>query len=76
MEREVNQNEGRKLTAAWLNVVAAGVIATGAVSHIGPVLLGERTGPALGRTAIATLFCLMLGLTLHAVARVLVRKAD
>jgi hypothetical protein len=72
----MNDREGRKLTVAWLNVLAAGIIATGTASQIGPVLLGERTGAALGRTGLAILLSIALGLAVHGVARMLVRKME
>jgi hypothetical protein len=68
------RDERRRLTAAWLNVVAAGVISAGAV---GPVIAATARGaPELTSRLLAlALGCAICGAGLHAVARALIVAA-
>jgi hypothetical protein len=69
--------ERRRLTAAWLNIVAAGVISAGAV---GPVIatIATNGGPEQTSRAVSVaLACIAGGVGLHALARtLLVRPND
>ena len=65
--------EGRRLTAAWLNVMAAGIISAGTI----PVLtaLGLRVGAlALEPCCCSRVSLFALGLALHLVGRLIVRE--
>jgi hypothetical protein len=68
------RDERRRLTAAWLNVVAAGVISAGAV---GPVIAATATGaPGLASRAMAlALGCVICGVGIHVAARALIISA-
>ena len=65
-------DERSKLTAAWLNIIAAGVISTGGFVQITALLSGDRPG-RMGVAAVAiALLCIGIGTTIHLVARAMV----
>jgi hypothetical protein len=70
------KDEQQKLTAAWLNILAAGTVSTGGVVQIAAVLSGERVGSAAVHSAITAVVCLASGLMLHLLARWLVSPAS
>jgi hypothetical protein len=64
--------ERQKLTAAWLNIVAAGTVSTGAVVQLAAVSSGERAGPAALQSMATAFAFLVAGLVLHLLARQLI----
>jgi hypothetical protein len=66
--------ERRRLSAAWLDVLAAGVITAGSVAPL-TVLIGGTWAEATKRLAALCLACLLLGIGLHLVARILIRSS-
>ncbi|MEX6509221.1 hypothetical protein [Jiella sp. M17.18] len=71
--RNSTANERSRLTATWLNVVAAGVITTGVVS---PLMTGILSGSPvpLWLLLAASSACLSLGVLLHVIARGMVGR--
>jgi hypothetical protein len=67
--------ERRRLSAAWLNILAAGVITAGSVAPL-PVLVGAPWSHATGRLLALCLVCLLIGVSLHVVARLLLRRSE
>ena len=67
------REERRRLTAAWLNIVAAGVISAGAVA---PMIAAAANGTSEQtlRSLALGLASLVCGLGLHAGARALIRS--
>jgi hypothetical protein len=65
-------DEPRKLTAAWLNILAAGTVSTGAVVQLAAVSSGERVGAAAVQSMLTAFVCLVGGVVLHLLARRLV----
>ena len=66
--------ERRRLSAAWLNILAAGVVTAGSVAPL-TVLIGGAWTEATKRLAALCLACLLLGIGLHLVARFLIRSS-
>jgi hypothetical protein len=66
--------ERRRLSAAWLNILAAGVITAGSVAPL-PVLVGAPWSHATGRLLALCLTCLLIGVGLHWAARLLLRRS-
>jgi VIT1/CCC1 family predicted Fe2+/Mn2+ transporter len=69
-------NERTKLTATWVNAVAVAVVATGAIAPVAAVAFGL---PTLGTISTGflpsiTAAWLLLGITLHISARVVLRR--
>lgn len=64
--------EKRKLTAAWLNIIAAGVVTTGGVAQIVSVLGGDGAAHRGAPVLALALLCLGLGTGLHLIARAVV----
>jgi hypothetical protein len=62
------QEEQRRLTAAWLNIVAAGVISAGAVAPIVTVLIAQISGQVSWAIALAA-FSIFCGVGLHLAGR-------
>ena len=67
-------DERRRLSAAWLNILAAGVITAGSVAPL-PVLGGAPSSHATGRLLALSLTCLLIGFGLHGAARLLLRRS-
>ena len=66
--------ERRRLSVAWLNILAAGVITAGSVAPL-PVLVGSPWNQATGRLFALCLTCLLIGVGLHGAARLLLRRS-
>ena len=62
-------DERRKLTAGWLNILAAGTVSTGAVTQLAAVSSGERIGAAALQGIVTALTFAVAGILLHVVAR-------
>ena len=68
----MRNDERQKLTAAWLNILAAGTVSTGAVTQLAAVSSGERVGGAAVQGMITALAFVVAGILLHVLARRLV----
>lgn len=68
--------EKRKLSAAWLNIVAAGVTSTGAVTQLAAVSAGDRVGSAALQAILTALASIGAGALLHLAARRLVGSSS
>jgi hypothetical protein len=68
----MRNEERRKLTASWLNILAASVISTGSIVQLVLDVSLERSGQPAGRTLFTAGICLAVGVTLHAFARLMV----
>jgi hypothetical protein len=68
----MRNDERRKLTASWLNILAASVISSGSVAQLIIEASGDHGRATVGRTLITAVICLAVGLALHAFARSLV----
>ena len=66
--------ERRRLSAAWLNILAAGVITAGSVAPL-PVLVGGPWNQATNRLLALCLACFLIGVGLHWAARLLLRRS-
>jgi hypothetical protein len=64
--------EKQKLTAAWLNIVAAGTVSTGAVVQLAAVSSGDRAGAAALQSMATAFAFLLAGVLLHLLARQLI----
>ena len=64
--------EGRRLTAAWLNVMAAGIISAGTIPVLTALAL-EGWGSRARALLLLPCFAFALGLALHLVGRLIVR---
>jgi hypothetical protein len=63
-------NERTKLTATWINTLAAALIAAGAVAPVAAVLYGLSALPiSPGRLTVLAFACAVLGFGIHVVAR-------
>ena len=63
-------NERTKLTATWINTLAAALIAAGAVAPIAAILYGLSTLPiSLGRIVVLAVACAAVGVAIHFGAR-------
>jgi hypothetical protein len=65
--------ERRRLSAAWLNIVAAGVVSAGVMTPLAEVAIsgwGERTAYALAVGGAS----LLIGCSLHLLARAVLRE--
>jgi hypothetical protein len=68
-------NERTKLTATWVNTVAAAFIAAGAVAPVAAILYGLAALPTTPARMLALAFiCLALGTGIHVIARILLRS--
>jgi hypothetical protein len=68
-------NEQTKLTATWINTLAAAFIAAGAVAPVAAVLYGLSALPiATGRLVVLVIACAVLGSGIHVLGRVQLRK--
>jgi hypothetical protein len=67
--------ERRRLSAAWLNILAAGVITAGSVAPLS-ILVGTAWSEATGRLLLLCLVCLLIGVGLHLAARLLLRHSS
>jgi hypothetical protein len=65
--------EGRRLTAAWLNVMAAGIISAGTIPVLTALAL-EGWGSRARALLLLPCFAFALGLALHLVGRLIVRE--
>ena len=65
--------ERLRLSAAWLNILAAGVITAGSVAPLA-VLASAGWDHGAGRLLAFCGSCLLLGVGLHLAARLLVRR--
>jgi len=65
------RNERTKITATWINTLAAATVATGVIAPIAAVVFGLPMSGTISRPAfaIATLVWLLLGIALHLWAR-------
>jgi hypothetical protein len=70
----VLNDEQRKLTVSWLNILAAGIVSTGVVTQILAVASTARLATSASHGLVTALVCLLLGITLHGVALTLVRS--
>lgn len=71
------EEETRRLTAGWLNIVAASVISIGAVAPLAAMVLcsfGGTSGPPSVAIAAVCLSFLALGIGLHLGARALLSR--
>lgn len=67
-------NEQTKLTATWINTLAAAFIAAGAVAPVAAILYGLSALPiATGRLVLLAIACTVVGFGIHIVARALLR---
>ena len=64
------REERRRLTAAWLNILAAGVISAGVVAPLVSTLIAQASGQVCWAAVIAA-FWLVFGLGLHLAGRAL-----
>ena len=64
-------NERVRLTATWVNTVAAATIVTGVIAPIAAIVFGLSMSGTLSKTSflLATLAWLLLGAILHLTAR-------
>jgi hypothetical protein len=62
------REERRRLTAAWLNILAAGVISAGAVAPVVSTMMAHVSGQVCWAVGIAA-FWLVCGLGLHLAGR-------
>ena len=69
-------NERVKLTANWLNIMAAGTIIAGSITPLVTLGYGLRDGdpPATGTIALLTLVWISAGCALHWMARHVLRR--
>ena len=69
-------NESTKLTATWLNTLAAATVATGVIAPMVALVFGVPTSAAISAAAfvIATVIWLGLGMSLHLLARAVLRR--
>ena len=69
-------NERVKLTATWLNTLAAATVVTGVIAPITAIVFGLPANGTLSRVdfLFATLAWLLLGAILHWVARYALRS--
>jgi hypothetical protein len=65
------QEEARRLTANWLNIMAAGVISVGVFAPLATLLLDSSSGWSAHSVAGVSLGFLALGTGLHLSARAL-----
>ena len=65
--------EGRRLTATWLNVMAAGIISAGTIPVLTALAL-EGWGSRARALLLLPCFAFALGLALHLVGRLIVRE--
>jgi hypothetical protein len=76
-ERDMDRvaEERQRLSASWLNIVAAGVITAGSVA---PLALLASAGPDRDARVLLAfcVACLLAGVGLHLGARLLIRPAD
>ncbi len=71
------RNERWKLTANWLNTIAAGTVIAGCVTPIVALAYGLRTGPDAAATSVIivlTLIWILVGVALHMGARVILGR--
>jgi hypothetical protein len=61
-EAEMRNDERRKLTASWLNILAASVISSGSVAQLIIEASGDHGRATVGRTLITAVICLAVGL--------------
>ena len=68
-------NERTKLTATWLNTLAAALVATGVFAPAAALLYG-LSQPAIGAALMMALAagCLIFGLALHVAGRMMLRS--
>jgi Na+/melibiose symporter-like transporter len=69
-------NERTKLTATWLNTLAAATVVTGVIAPMVAVVFGLPTSGTVSPTAFmfAIAVWLLLGVALHIVARRVLRR--
>jgi hypothetical protein len=68
-------NEQTKLTATWINTLAAALIAAGGVAPVAAVLYGLTALPiAPGRLIGLALACAVLGTGIHVAGRAQLRR--
>jgi hypothetical protein len=68
-------NEQTKLTATWVNTLAAAFIAAGAVAPVAAALYGMAALPiGAGRLIALALACVALGFGIHLMARAQLRN--
>jgi hypothetical protein len=65
--------ERRRLSAAWLNILAAGVITAGSIATL-PVLVGTPWTATTSCLLALCIACLLTGFGLHLVARFILRR--
>ena len=70
-------NERLKLTAGWLNTIAAGTVIAGVITPLVAVAYGLRTGPEMISAGIVVALMLgwiWVGVTLHIIASRMLRR--
>ena len=69
-------NESTKLTAVWINTLAAATIVTGVIAPVVALMFGVPTSATTSITsfAFAAVSWLTLGIALHLVARIALRS--
>jgi hypothetical protein len=73
MDQKLQTGEGRRLTAAWLNIMAAGIVSAGTIPLLTTLALEGWSSHA---RALLLLPCIAipLSVTLHMVGRLIVRE--
>jgi hypothetical protein len=71
--RKVQIGEGRRLTAAWLNIMAAGIVSAGTIPLLMTLAL-DAWGSRARALLLLPCFAFALGMALHLVARIVVRE--
>jgi hypothetical protein len=71
--RKVHIGEGRRLTAAWLNIMAAGIVSAGTVPLLMTLAL-DGWGSRARALLLLPCFAFALGMALHLVGRMVVRE--
>jgi hypothetical protein len=69
----VQTGEGRRLAAAWLNIMASGIISAGTIPLLTALAL-EGWGSPARALLLLPCFAFALGLGLHLVGRIIVRE--
>jgi hypothetical protein len=73
LNRKIQIGEGRRLTAAWLDIMAAGIVSAGTLPIL-PALAVDGWGSRARALLLLPCFAFALGLALHLVGRLVVRE--